>query len=151
MVKKNHLINRAWTNHKPTWDHGGGEIPPDPARVCRGFKIWKSQSLLYSVVRVWPVARCSLQDSSHRYLWWCLHFLSWTAPTRSDTEGLCWQVSQVLSRARGWRLVMNKEWRIHERFSRICPEILDSAFMSSAISSTFSHGWGWWWDSWHFC
>lgn len=148
-VEKTHLIKRVWTNHNPPESTAVVKSHLTQLVSVEGFK--SENARVSRVVRVWPLARCSLQDSPRRYLWWCLHFLSWTAPTRSDTQGLCWQVSQVLSRARGWRLVMNKEWQIHERFSRVCPEILDSAFMSSAISSAFSHGWGWWWDSWHFC
>lgn len=53
----------------------------------------------------------------------------------------------VLSGLRCWAelvdgVIMNKLRQVHEKCSRVHPEISDSAFMSPAISSAFSHGWG---------
>lgn len=61
----------------------------------------------------------------------------------------------LLSGLRCWEelvdgVIMNKKWQIHEKCSCVHPEILDSAFMSSAISAAFSHGWGRRLGSWHF-
>lgn len=61
----------------------------------------------------------------------------------------------LLSGLRCWAelvdgVIMNKKWQIHEKCSCVHPEIWDSAFMSSAISSAFSHGRGRRLGGWHF-
>lgn len=82
-------------------------------------------------------------------LWWHLHFLNLTVPTRSDTKDLYCQVSGVIAELVDG-VIMNKKWQIHEKCNRVHFEILYFACMSSAISSAFSHGWGQRLDSWHF-